>query len=331
MQLKIGSWKPVLALLFLAPTIPELLTGSTPITLAVTDPHMFVLQFMVILGLYGAGALLIREASARWRKGWGTILLLGAAYGIMEEGIAVHTFFEASGNPVGVFGTYGRAFGVNWVWAAGLTIFHSLYSISLPILLVELLFPEYRRREWFDRGFVGILMIVYFGLIALLYVLTPSKPDFFDFLLFLAISILLVFCAYFAPKDILRPRPGHPRGRPVIISLSAAVFFASWLIVDLLAKGNTLPPLASVIFLLSVTAISAKLLLSRVGDIDNEMAKLSIATGMLSALFVWDIFIEFVSIHGILLVTAVFVYLLIRLHRSLSMRYDNGSPPAPIM
>ncbi len=86
MRLKVGCRKPVLALLLLAPTIPELLTGSTPITMLLLSPLKFLLQMVYIVSLYGSGALLIREATIRWNKGWGTTLLLGAAYGIMEEG-----------------------------------------------------------------------------------------------------------------------------------------------------------------------------------------------------------------------------------------------------
>jgi hypothetical protein len=42
---------------------------------------------LIMVLLYGCGALLIREVTRRTRRGWLTILLLGAAYGIIEAGI----------------------------------------------------------------------------------------------------------------------------------------------------------------------------------------------------------------------------------------------------
>lgn len=320
MRLKVGSRKPVLALLLLAPTIPELLTGSTPITMLLLSPLKFLLQMVYIVSLYGSGALLIREATIRWNKGWGTTLLLGAAYGIMEEGIAVHTFFEPYGNPVGIFGTYGRAFGVNWVWAVGLTIFHSIYSISLPILLAGLLFPEVSRKQWLDRGLIGIAMAVYLGFILMFYSFAPYKPDTFNLMLFLGIVVLFVVTAYLVPKDILKPSTGTPKGKAVVLSISAALFFASWVVVGLAAPQNSIPPVVSIVFIIAVSLISARLILSRVGDHENEMSKLAVVTGLMSALFLWDILMEFTAVPGILFVTGAFIYFLWRLRNSLALR-----------
>ncbi len=77
----------------------------------------------------------------RWRKGWGSVLLLGAAYGILEEGIALSTLFNSSAGPVGQLGFYGHWLGVNWVWVAGILPVHMIFSISLPILLLGLALP----------------------------------------------------------------------------------------------------------------------------------------------------------------------------------------------
>lgn len=326
MHLLVGSRKPVIALLLLAPTIPELLTGSTPITMLVLSPIKFFLQMVYIVCLYGCGALLIREATIRWNKGWGTILLLGAAYGIMEEGIAVHTFFMPYGNPVGIFGTYGRAFGVNWVWAVGLTIFHSIYSISLPIMIVCLLYPEASRKAWLDRGLIGVAMFVYLGFIVMFYSFAPYKPDSFNLALFLGIVLLIVVAAYLVPKDILKPNPGAPKGSSLFTSLSAAMFFASWVVVGLVAAQDSLPPAASIVLVIAASLISLKLILSRIGDSENEMSELAVVTGLMSALFLWDIIVEFTAVPGILLVTGGFIYFLWRLRNRIAG--ERAAPPS---
>ena len=103
---------------------------------------MFLFQLLANLGLYGSGVLLIYEAKVRWEKGWATVLLLGAAYGILEEGVALSTLYDPKANPVGDLGVYGHWAGVNWIWSAGIVPFHALWSISLPILLLGLALPE---------------------------------------------------------------------------------------------------------------------------------------------------------------------------------------------
>ncbi len=152
MRILLWPRAPVVARLLLAPTIPELLTSSTPVSTLLFDPLQFLVSFAGIVGLYGTGALLIRESTAAYRKGWGTVLLMGAAYGIAEEGVAVRTFFQLGGSPVDALGSYGHLFGVNWFWALGLTLFHATCSIGLPILLTGLWFSEVRGRRWMDRG-----------------------------------------------------------------------------------------------------------------------------------------------------------------------------------
>ena len=322
----IGSRRPIFALLILAPSIPELLTGSTPITLLAIDPLRFAFQMALNIGLYGTGALLIREASAKWNKGWATILLLGAAYGIMEEGIAVHTFFQSSGNPVGIMGTYGRAFGVNWVWVVGLTLFHSLYSISIPILLVQLLYPDIKRKPWMDRSLLALTAFVYLCVVTLIYSAVPNKPDIYQLAFFLSVVILLLIAGRFVPAELLKARPGLPTGRGFTIPLAAAMFFTSWIVVIVIASDNLIAPVFSVLILLCVSAASLKLILSRVGDKGNELAKLSAVTGFLSILFLWDVFVEFSSVPGILFVSAAFIYFLFRLHKRLEGKSLSAVP-----
>ena len=103
----------------LSPGIPEDLTGSSAVNAIFLNPIMFLFGIVANLGLYGPGVLLIREAKVRWKKGWATVLLLGAAYGILEEGIALSTLFNPLANPVGQLGIFGHWVGVNWVWTAG--------------------------------------------------------------------------------------------------------------------------------------------------------------------------------------------------------------------
>src|SRR5438309_5257911 len=60
-------WYAIVSLVIIAACLAEFLTGSTPILGAFANPLGLVFN----AGLYGGGALLIREAAIRWRKRWG--------------------------------------------------------------------------------------------------------------------------------------------------------------------------------------------------------------------------------------------------------------------
>ena len=94
---------PALILFFLAPAIAELLSGSAP-------PSEFFnpVGFLLLASLYGSGALIVRELKVRWNKGYVSLFILGAAYGILEEGLMVKSFFDPNWMDLGILGSYGR-------------------------------------------------------------------------------------------------------------------------------------------------------------------------------------------------------------------------------
>lgn len=143
-----GTRRAVFTLLILAPLCGEMLSGSMPPLEWIVNPFGVLLITM----LYGSGALLIREFVHRWGKGWPSVLLLGLAYGIYEEGLVVRSFFDPTWGDLDRLAWYGRALGVNWVWTLNLTWFHATISTAIPILIVErLLYPELRDRPWLTR------------------------------------------------------------------------------------------------------------------------------------------------------------------------------------
>ncbi len=220
---------PALVLFFLSPMTAELLTGSAP-------PAEFFNPFMllVLTALYGSGAILIRELALRWRKGWPTILMLGAAYGIVEEGLMVKSFFDPQWVDLGPLGVYGRWAEVNWVWSLGLTLFHAVWSIGIPILLVTRMFPERATEAWVGRRmlrFLATLMAldVAFGFFAL----TPYRPPAIQYLLACLAVIALYFLARRLPAEIGAARrdesqEDRPRTKRRFVGglLAAIAFFA---------------------------------------------------------------------------------------------------------
>jgi hypothetical protein len=153
----------ILTLFLLSPVIGELVSGSAP-----PGNWLNPGTYLVMVPLYGAGALLVRELAVRWKAGWFGVILLGAAYGIVEEGIDVMSFFNTAWPDLGAAALYGRWAEVSWVWTAHLICYHAAYSIAIPILLTHLLYPGVRGESWtgcFGLLFLGVLFaaVVFIG------------------------------------------------------------------------------------------------------------------------------------------------------------------------
>lgn len=143
-------WKylPPIAMFVLAPGIAVALLGATRFS----DAWIF----FVHLPFYGGAVLLIRELVRRRGLGWASILLMGAAFGVMHEGGILQTFSRPDVFMAGM----GRAFGTNYAWAAYVTVYHAFWSVTLPILVVELLFPKRRAGAWLPTWSLSIVAAV---------------------------------------------------------------------------------------------------------------------------------------------------------------------------
>lgn len=118
---------PAFVLVLMAPLVAELLAGSTPLGQPIV--------LAILLPLYGACALLIRELVRRSGRGWTSILLLGAAYGFIEEGFATQSLFNPTLYHAADRGT--RILGINGVFTTSVIVIHAVWSAAIPILLTE--------------------------------------------------------------------------------------------------------------------------------------------------------------------------------------------------
>jgi len=189
---------PALVLFFLAPAIAELLSGSAP-------PSEFFnpFSFLLLASLYGSGALIVRELKVRWNKGYVSMFILGAAYGVIEEGLMVKSFFDPEWMDLGILGSYGRWQSVNWVWAEWLTIYHAVFSIAIPITLVELAYDERRNDRWIgDKTLIGLVALLMAVTAFGYFFLTSYRPPMIQFTLTALAAIFLIFLAWKAPSKI---------------------------------------------------------------------------------------------------------------------------------
>jgi len=86
----------------------------------------------------------------------------------------VRSFFNPAWKDLGVLATYGRWLGTNWVWAEWLAIYHAIFSITIPIFLVELTYPQSKTRIWLSSRtrvlFHGLLVLsIILGFVAFPY------------------------------------------------------------------------------------------------------------------------------------------------------------------
>jgi len=139
---RLRTWPAILALLFFAAILPECIEtfNTTPLRI-VTEP--VTLPFL--MAFYGSADVLVRELLRRRPLRWSAVLLLGIAFGFVNEGIIANTWYSVT--PKG----YALINGVDWAWAAALTFFHTVFSVVVPILFVELLFPRLAHRAWLGR------------------------------------------------------------------------------------------------------------------------------------------------------------------------------------
>jgi hypothetical protein len=192
---------PVITLAFLAPIIGELLFGATPLSRA---PYL-----LALVPLYGGGAILIRELVRRRGLGAWWLVILGVAYGIVEEGLVVQSIFNPLYHGLDFLGRYGRALGVSWVWAAFIVGYHAVFSITIPILLTELAFAERRREPWLGlRGWVIVPSLfvldalwLAFGYVGVL------RPGYVNPAPAVMVGALLVVLGLVAAALRVRPRP----------------------------------------------------------------------------------------------------------------------------
>lgn len=270
---------PAVVLLLLSPATAELLSGNMP-------PAEFFspASLPTLIALYGGGAILIRELTFRWGRGWPTLVVLGLAYGIVEEGLAMKTFFDPDWGALGILGRYGRWLGVNWVWSLSLTIYHALISITIPVLLVGLIFPARRTEAWVTRRWL-VVAAVFFVLagVGLSVYRSEVRMTTAQGLLTMAVIVALVLLAKRLPNPMFARCPERTPARPILFGVIG--FFTSlgffWLLFECPKTG--VHPLVQMLLTIAVLGAAACLMLrlSGGGAAWADRHKVALASGVL--------------------------------------------------
>jgi hypothetical protein len=300
---------PVVSLALLSPGIPEYLSSSSPLNSIILNPVFFPIQLALNLGLYVPGVLLVREAMIRWHKGLGSVLLLGAAYGILEEGVALSTLFYSNAQPVGNLGYYGHWVGVNWIWVAGILPVHMIFSITIPIVLLGLALP-YTRGEPFLTGRklpTTVAVLIVDVIVLMLFVFGVTKfwmgtPVFVGSLLSIA---ALVYAARRIPAGSVRPTTNNPMRSPGTMLIIGIAFYPCVLLSEGLAEASGLPAAIDLPLVIAVEALFLALVLRSIGSQNNERQSILLALGLILPIAVFGAVAE-ITLPVILFADAAF-------------------------
>jgi hypothetical protein len=314
---------PVVSLALLSPGIPEYLSSSSPLNSIILNPVFFPIQLALNLGLYVPGVLLVREAMVRWHKGLGSVLLLGAAYGILEEGVALSTLFYSKAQPVGNLGYYGHWAGVNWVWVVGIIPVHMIFSITIPIVLLGLALPRTRGESFLSGRKLPATFTVLVVDVILLTLLVSGvtgfwmgTPVFIGSLLSIA---ALVYTARRVPADLIKPTTDHPVGGPRTMLATGIAFYPCVLLTEGLGEASGLPAAIDFPLVIAVQAIFLVYILRSIGSRGNERQSITLALGLILPIAVFG-FVAEITLPVILLADLVFALFI----RKLLGKYPAG-------
>ncbi|HEY3390440.1 MAG TPA: hypothetical protein VGK38_12750 [Prolixibacteraceae bacterium] len=233
---KLSDLKPILTLYVLSPLIAELLFGSTPVSRSV--------QLIFESLLYGSGVLLVREFARRQRLGWTSIILLGIAFGVVEECILLQSAFNPQflGNDL----SFGRSGGVNWVWGQYIIGYHAIWSIAIPILVAELIYPDRKTQPWLNKTGIAITSSIYlFSCVAFYSTfvkLSGFTTSFIHYLVAGVLAFVLIVLAVYLPSRI-SVKSASKKPAPFVIGIIAFAGSTIWLILFslLFKQGVGLP------------------------------------------------------------------------------------------
>ncbi|BCY07653.1 hypothetical protein [Actinoplanes sp. L3-i22] len=193
--------KAAWTLILLAPVIAELMLGNIPVGQ--------LWAFPIFIPIYGAGSLLIREVTRRTGRGLPTMLLLGLAYGLVEEGLVLQSLTSPTIYHAAQWAP--RLLGVNTAYTELNLIYHPVFSITIPIVLTELLFAGHGHRPYLRRG--GLIIagtVATLGALLVHFTVLPSEDPNYTMPPLTAAAILTVTLLVTVTAFAVRRKPAHP-------------------------------------------------------------------------------------------------------------------------
>ena len=270
--------------------------------------------------LYGSGGIVVRELKLRWKRDFKALLLLGAAYGILEEGLLVKSFFDQKWVDLGILDSLGKWAEVNWVWAEVLTVYHAVFSITIPIVLVELAYAERREESWVGKRLFTCLIVVLSAVTAIGFLfMTEYRPPPLQYLLVTAAMSLFIYASYRVPARRQTEGTGKTAKPRILFILAAAGTTAFFL---LFWAGPHIINSPIIIMLLGMVLVFGPIKLLMSFDWEGPLSassRLAVIAGALSFLIV-PAFLEEFQAFGMAFVGLGAIVGILRLKRRMKAR-----------
>lgn len=197
----------VIALFFVSPLVAEYLLGDLPLKL--------LAALIVLAPAYGGGAVLIRETARRAGRGWPTMLMLGAAYTLIGEGLVTQSLFNHDYLKMHMHlldHAYIPALGIGGWWTLFMFNLHTFWSMGVSIALVEALFPAEAETPWLGRVGDSVVAVVFLLGIAANFGIGFRQNQFLashaDLLGAAVLSVVLMVSAFLIPARRARGASG---------------------------------------------------------------------------------------------------------------------------
>ncbi|GLZ29214.1 hypothetical protein Lesp02_14040 [Lentzea sp. NBRC 105346] len=197
---------PVIGLFLLAPFVGEFLLGN----MRVDELWLGV----ILIPFYGGGALLVRELGRR-AGGWPAMVLLAAAYALIEEGPVDQLLWNDSyaGHNLLTGDSYIPALGMSVELTQAVLALHTVWSICVPIAIVETFVPARRTTPWLGKIGLTVVALIYTSTATLVFLGNYLESHFLAKPAQL-IGITVVIAALIALAFRVRPLPAVPGKAP---------------------------------------------------------------------------------------------------------------------
>ncbi|MEV6416213.1 hypothetical protein [Kribbella sp. NPDC051718] len=216
---------PALGLAFLAPFVGEFLLGN--LTLGELGIGL------LLAPMYGAGALLIREVTRRTGRGWPTMALLATAYALIEEGPIDQLLWNDSyaGQDLLHGDSYLPAVGMSVELTLAIIALHAVWSISVPIAIIETLAGPRRTTPWLRTPGLVVTALLYVAGGVFVFFGNYSEEHFLASpaqLIGVAVVIVALVVLAFRPCKPVTPIPGRAPA-PLMVGVGALVATSAYL------------------------------------------------------------------------------------------------------
>ncbi|PZG24307.1 hypothetical protein C1I98_35765 [Spongiactinospora gelatinilytica] len=272
-----GARRAALTLVVLAPVCAELTGG------AVSLEALWLLPLLV--PMYGAGVLLIREAVRRVGGGLPSLILLGLVYELAEDGIGLQALSSPNLYQAAEWGP--RVLGLNTAYWEAQAGYHVVFSVLIPIALTDLIHPAHRHRPYLRRGgLIGTAIVAVLGVAMVRVLIPPYMDPGYQAPAAVLIGIIALGCVLAVLALKVLPsrtvRASGPRApQPYVAGLLAALATGGFL--ALLIPSGTPPAVGEGLWVLVPMALAAAL----AGTAGGLAARWSAAQGWTATHTIW--------------------------------------------